>query len=105
MLIMFLLALLGGILVILTLKKKVKGRLKKFLMLTGLSVLGFVASVILHNLFYGLAVIAREIVVLSWLMKVFDVGFFMVGIFICPVGFLIGVIGSAVLFMRKREEN
>jgi len=90
--------LLGAVLIFLTIKKKIGGRLKKFLILTGASAAGFFVSVLLHNFFYALAVIARQIVVLNSLMEIFHVAFFIVAIFVCPIGFLIGVVGSIVLF-------
>jgi len=42
-------SLLGAILIFLTLKGKVEGVLKKFLMLTGVSSTGFFVSIFLHN--------------------------------------------------------
>ena len=42
--------LLATFLIFLTFKNKVKGRIKKFLLLTGFSVLGFMAFIWLHNL-------------------------------------------------------
>ena len=50
-------SLLSIILIVFTFKKKVGGRLKKFLLLTGISPLVMVASVILHNLVYGLFIL------------------------------------------------
>ena len=69
--------LLGAALIFLTLKKKVKGKLKKFLILAGASATGFFISVLLHNLILG-----DEPV------------FFLLAIIVCPIGFLIGAIGD-----------
>lgn len=93
--------LLGIILMFLTVKEKMMGKLKKFLMLTGASSTGFFLFVLLHNLFYGLGIMAEDIVVLNYLAEILHVVFFMAAIFVCPLGFLIGVIGSAVLFIKK----
>ena len=97
------LVILGSILIGLTLEKKVEGKLKKFLMLTGASAAGFFVFVLLHNIFYGLEQITSHITILSYLMKAFEVVFFLVAIFACPIGFLIGVIGAIVMFNKKRK--
>jgi len=40
-------------------------------------------------------------------MKAFEVIFFFIAVFACPIGFLVGVMGSVVLLIkeRKREEG
>ena len=93
-------SLLGGLLIFLTRKEKVEGKLKKFLILTGASAAGFFIFVLLHNLFYAFGVIAGDIIVLRYLMEIFHATFFLVAIFVCPLGFLIGAIGSIVIFFH-----
>ena len=100
-----LLLLLGGALIFLTLKQKVKGRLKKFLILTGVSAGGYTIFSILHNLFYGLAEITSHITIFSYLMKAFEVIFFLIAVFACPIGFLVGIIGSLVLLIKERKKE
>jgi len=73
--------LLGIKLLLLTFKKKTKGRLEKFLILTGASSSGFFLSVILHNLVSGLFFFEEPF-------------FFILAILVCPIGFLIGVVGA-----------
>jgi len=97
------LILLGGYLIVLTLKQKVEGKLKKFLILTGASAAGFFVFALLHNIFYGLEQVTGHIAILSYLMKAFEVVFFLIAIFACPIGFLIGVIGTIVMFNKKRK--
>ncbi len=95
--------LLGLGLIFLTLKQKVGGMLKKFLILTGASSAGFFVSVLLHNFIYGLLV--------YWFGADFwdriglgDEPFFsFLAIIVCPIGFLIGAVGSIVLFIKKRR--
>lgn len=72
------------------LKKKVTSRLRKFLLLTGASAIVFFVSVLLHNLIYGLFGIEESF-------------FFFVATIICPLGFLIGTVGSVTLFIRQRN--
>ena len=97
------LVILGSMLIGLTLAQKVKGKLKKLLILTGASAAGFFVFVLLHNIFYALGQVASHITILSYLMKAFEVVFFLVAIFASPIGFLIGVIGTIVLLNKKRK--
>ena len=93
----------SSVLIGLTLVQKVEGKLKKFLMLTGASAAGFFIFALLHNIFYALGQITSHITILSYLMKAFEVIFFLIAIFACPIGFLIGAIGTIVMFNKKRK--
>jgi len=97
------LVILGSVLIGLTLVQKVEGKLKKFLVLTGASAAGFFVFAILHNIFYGLEQITGHIAILSYSMKALEVIFFLIAIFACPIGFLIGVIGTIIIFNKKRK--
>ncbi len=97
------LVILGSVIIGLTLVQKVEGKLKKLLILTGASAAGFFVFVLLHNIFYGLEQISGYITILSYLMKAFEVIFFLIAIFVCPIGFIIGVIGTIVMFNKKRK--
>ena len=97
------LVILGSILIGLTLVQKIEGKLKKLLMLTGASAAGFFVFALLHNIFYALAQVTSHISILNYLMKAFEVIFFLIAIFACPIGFVIGVIGSIVMFKKKRK--
>ena len=97
------LVILGSVLIGLTLVQKIEGKLKKFLILTGASAAGFFVFVLLHNIFYGLEQITGYITILSYLMKALEVVFFLIAIFACPIGFVIGVIGTIVMFSKKRK--
>ncbi len=93
--------LLGILLVIFTFKEKVKGWLKFFLLLTGLSASGFFLFVVLHNFFYALNIIWTDITILRHLTEWLHVAYFLIAVFVCPVTFLIGLIGSIILFLKK----
>ncbi len=95
--------LLGLTLIFLTLKQRVEGKLKKFLILTGASAVGLIVSVLLHNIFYGVSVVVGHITVLKYLAEALHVAFFLIAIPICPLAFLIGVVGSVVLFFREKR--
>lgn len=97
-------SLLGVVLIFLTVKEKVEGMLKKFLILTGASSAGFFISIFLHNAFYALGTITSHIIVLNYLMEILHIIFFIIAIPICPLAFLVGVVGTIVLFVKKRKK-
>ncbi len=97
------LVILSSVLIGLTLVQKVEGKLKKFLILTGVSATGFFVFSLLHNIFYAFAQITGHIAILSYLMKAFEVIFFLTAIFACPIGFVIGVVGTIAMFNKKRK--
>jgi hypothetical protein len=74
----------------------VEGPLKKFLLLMGISAVGFFVFVLLHNLVSGLlsTIFNKEIE---------EPIFFLLATLASPLGFLVGAIGSMVLFLRKRN--
>jgi len=95
------LLLLGVVLIVLTVKGKVGGRLKKFLILTGASAAGIPVSIFLHNAIYALFI------------YLFGAGFwnggdepffFIIAVFVCPIGFLVGAVGSIVLAKRRYRQ-
>ena len=91
--------LLGIILIFLA--RKLKGKLKKFLILTGASTAGFLASVLLHNFLYALGVITGHIIILKYVFEILHVAFFIIAVFVCPIVFLVCAIGSIILFVKK----
>ena len=97
-------SLLGIALIFLTAKARVEGKDRKFLLLTGFSSAGFFVFVFLHNAFYALGTITEHIFVLKYLMQALDVAFFVVAVIVCPLGFLVGAVGSMVLFIKKRKK-
>ena len=90
--------LLGVALIFLTVKEKVGGMLKKFLLLTGASAAGFPLFILLHNAIYALFIyfFGAEF----WSGGDEPV-FFIMAIFVCPIGFLVGAVGSIVLAIKK----
>ena len=97
--------LLGLILLVLALKEKAEGKIKKFLILTGSSATGFFVFVILHNVFYALNTVVKDIFILDKLTEGLHALFFLVAVIACPIGFLIGIIGTIVLFIKKRGKS
>jgi hypothetical protein len=94
--------LLGVALIVLTVREKVSGMLQKFFLLTGASAAGFFASFILHNAVYALFI--------HFFGKGFWNGgdepfFFIMAVFVCPLGFLVGAVGSIVLRVRSSSSR
>ena len=96
---------LGLLLLVLTLKSKIQGRLRKFLLITGASAAGFFLSVFLHNFFYALGTIVSHITALRYSMEGLHIAFFCVAIFVCPIAFLAGMIGSIILPIKKGRQG
>jgi hypothetical protein len=93
---------LSAVLLWLTVREKVRGRLRAFLLLTGASALGIPVSVLLHNAVYGLFI--------YWFGADFWKGgdepfFFIMGVIVCPLGFLVGVVCSIIMAVRKRAQT
>jgi hypothetical protein len=80
---------LGVTLLVLTAKAKMRIGLKKFLLLTEASFVGFPVFVILHN-------------AVSALLNTEEAVFFTLATILCPLGFLVGAVGSIVLATRNR---
>ncbi|MEJ2740186.1 MAG: hypothetical protein P8105_10230 [Dehalococcoidia bacterium] len=92
----------GIVLIILTVKRVEKGLLKKFLLTTGASVVGIPVFIILHNLIYGAFI--------HFFGKGFWNGgdepfFFIMAVIVCPLGFLVGFIGSIVLAVKRSRQK
>jgi hypothetical protein len=80
---------LGVVLITLTVKKKVAGKSKTFLLLTGASSIGLLIFVVLHNIVSGLFGIEEPV-------------FFILAIPVCPLGFLVGAAGTIVLTVKNK---
>lgn len=93
--------LLGVALIVFTRRERVGGKLGKFLLLTGAAASGFFLFVLLHNAFYALAVASSDIAVLNAFLDFLHAAFFFMAFPICPLGFLVGVVGTIVLSTRR----
>jgi len=76
-------------------------KLKKYLILTAASIAGFVICVILHNVTYGLLIYLFGENFWDKIGIPDEPFFFLLAIVVCPVLFLIGVVGSIVLIIKK----
>jgi len=93
---------LGIVFLVLTKRGKVKGKLRRFQLLTGASAIGIPVGVVLHNALYALGEITSHIAILSQSLEVLHTVFFLLAIPICLVGFLVGAIGTIILYRRTK---
>ncbi len=91
---------LGITFLVLTIKGKTKGISRKFQLLTGASAIGIPGSILLHNAIYGLFIYFFGAEFWNGGDEPF---FFIMAIFVCPLGFLVGAVGSIVLAIRRRR--
>ena len=89
---------LGITLLVLTIKGKTRGIFRKFQLLTGASAAGVPVSIALHNAVYGLFIYFFGAEFWNGGDEPF---FFIMAIVVCPLGFLVGAVGSIVLSIRK----
>jgi hypothetical protein len=83
-------------LVVLTVKLKEAGIRKFFFMLTGASAMSIPVCAILHNLVYALCVKH------GWISQGGDDAvFFILTVFVWPVAFVVGALGTIVLMLRR----
>ena len=92
---------LGTLLIYFTLKGAARGLLKKFLLTIGASAVGLPISVILHNLVYGLFIHFFGENFWDRIGTSDEPVFFVVGIIVCPLAFLVGAIGSIVMKVKR----
>ena len=97
--------LLGIALIVLTVKQKVGGLVKKFLLLTGASAVGIPNSAILHNAIYALFILWQGEGFWDRIGLGDEPFFFIIAIIVCPIGFLVGVVGSIVLTKKKSRQQ
>ena len=97
------LAVLGVTLIVLTIRQKVAGITRKFLLLTGASITGIPLFIVLHNAVYALFI--------TWFGADFWGGngtgdepvFFILAIIVCPLGFLVGAAGTVITALKNRN--
>jgi len=93
------------LLTVFVLRSGLKGKLKVFLVLTGGSALGFCLLIFLHNVFYGLGATITHLPVIHHLVVGLEIFFFLISVFICPLLFLVGMVGSMVMFFKKNAPS
>ena len=74
---------------------------KLFLVVTLVSPIAFVLFVILHNFFYAFGVMTQHFPSIHFVMEALHVVFFLISTLLCPLAFVVGVVGSIVLLVKK----
>ena len=92
-------------LIITTYKEKISGKHKFYLLLSGFSSAGFLLGVVLHNLLYALGTITENFVILNKIINFFEVAFFLAATIICPVGFIVGLVGTLIVLKKSQPEK
>ena len=67
---------------------------KSFYRLFWVSVIGIPLFILLHNLFYGLEEISKDIMVLPAVFEFLHATCFLAALIVCPAGVLVAVIGA-----------
>jgi hypothetical protein len=78
---------------------------KQFRLLLYASVFSLVIFGILHNVFEGVASTIEGAGLLQTLLQGLGVMAFLVAVLICPPAFLVGAIGSIIMFIRNRRRS
>ena len=96
---------LGLALLVLSIRAKHVGAMRKFLILTGASPVGLAGSAILHNVFYGLATLTEDWPILKSVLNGLEVAFFLIATIVWPLAFLGGVVGTIVHLIGRRASR
>jgi len=91
----------GVPLIVFAIKRVEKGLLRNFLLTAGGSLAGFTIFAVLHNLFYGLFIYLLGADFWDRIGTTDEPFFFIIAVFVCPLGFLVGTVGSIVLGVGK----
>jgi len=78
---------------------------KQFRYLVYTSGIGFILFAILHNVFEGISSKVGETSIAFSLLNGAGVASFLIAIFICPIGLLIGAIGAVIMSSRERRSK
>jgi uncharacterized membrane protein len=79
--------------------RKEKGKLRFFLIVTGLSTIFPLVGTLLHNLFYALAI---KFTTFAPIFEFLHGAFFILALIVAPILFLVGIIGSIILLPQKK---
>ena len=97
--------LLGLTLLILTARAKLDKIFKSFLLLTGSSAVGVFVSILLHGAIYGLFILLFGGDFWDRIGIADEPFFFIMAIFVCPLAYLVGTVGSIILIIRRRKHE
>jgi len=78
-------------------------RTRNFLILFGAGLVGFPVFAVLHNVFYALAEIAKDVAIVHHSMEFLHAAFFIIAIMVCPPAVGIGAVGGVVVAVLHRR--
>ena len=98
---------LGLALLILTIRARASldRLLKRFLLVTSSSAVGIFASLLLHGVVFGLFILIFGEDFWNRTGIGDEPFFFILGLMVCPIAYLVGTIGSMVLMFRKKKNE
>jgi len=79
--------------------RKLKGRLRIYVMMMGGAIVGFFVSVLLHNAIYAV-VFVKPLERPDYDEPVF----FIIAVIVCPIIFAVGVVGALMTWLRQRHQ-
>ena len=92
-------------LIVTTYREKITGKRKFYLLSSGFSSAGFLLGVVLHNLLYALGTITENLVIVNKIINFFGVAFFLAATIICPIGFIVGMVGTLIILKKSQSEK
>lgn len=72
-----------------------------FLTLTVGSIILFFSFSVLHNVFYALGIVFEDLLLLKYWFEALDAVFFLISVLIAPILFVVGLVGTIVMLIRK----
>lgn len=79
--------------------RKENGKLRLFLVMTGLSAVSPLIFSVLHNVFYALAIAFEK---LAFIFEPLHAISFIISLIVAPIVFIVGFVGSLILLGKKR---
>jgi len=77
----------------------------RFLILICVSTVGFPLFVFLHNAFYALGEISKNVYLLKSIFEILHVVSFIIAVGFCPTGLVIGIIGLVVTLLLRWKKR
>ena len=80
-------------------------KIRPFLILLVVSIVGIPVFAVLHNIFYGIAELTSEVKVLPEMLSFFDAMSFLIALIICPSAIIVGMGGALILFVKRKKSE
>ncbi len=80
-------------------------KIRPFLILLIVSIVGVPVFAVLHNIFYGIAELTSDVKILPEILRLFDAMSFIIALIICPSGIIVGLGGALILFVKRKKSG